>query len=368
MRSFGDAPAVPRRLSERYAITRCTIVHAARVLTIAVAWAWQASPSSVESAPSENETTMAASVTIIVPNFNHARFLSQRLDSILAQTFKDYELIVLDDASTDGSGEVLAHYAKQAPIHLVMNEKNSGSPFIQWRRGAQLASGKYLWIAESDDYADPRLLEVLVSEIHHNPNVGLAYCQSFSVDERGQLLGIWEDWREPVSDRWNHSYVNKGRDEVARFFVQRNTIPNASAVLVRKDLLLQATRHVEWMRLCGDWLTWARVLMRADVAFVAEPLNYFRSHGRSVRDTTKLARIFAEELCVKGYICSQVPVSPALLRRLFHGTANTAWFLLKTAFKRISPVVAAVRVGKHIVRRYKMYPRRAATRVQANNP
>jgi glycosyltransferase involved in cell wall biosynthesis len=301
----------------------------------------------------ENDLNSMPAVSVIVPNYNHGRFLSQRLDSILAQGFKDYELIVLDDASRDDSRQVLARYARQASMRLVINEKNSGSPFIQWRRGAELAAGKYLWIAESDDYADPRLLEVLVSEMHRNPNVGLAYCQSFSVDERGQLLGTWEFWRELDSDRWNRSYVNHGRDEVARFLVQRNTIPNASAVLVRKDLLLQASRHVEWMRLCGDWLTWSRVLMRADVAFVAEPLNYFRSHSRSVRDTTKLALFCAEEFCVKGYICSQVPVSLALRWQIFHATAQMAWFLLKRALKRIGPVAAGVRIGKHIVRRCK---------------
>ena len=277
----------------------------------------------------ENDLKSIPAVSVIVPNYNHARFLPQRLDSILAQTFKDYELIVLDDASSDDSREVLARYAKQAPMRLVINEKNSGSPFIQWRRGAELAAGKYLWIAESDDYADPRLLEVLVSEMHRDPNVGLAYCQSFIVDERGQLSGSW-DYN---SDRWNRSFVNHGRDAVARYLVQGNRIPNASAVLVRKDLLLQASRHVEWMRLCGDWLTWSRVLMRTDVAFVAEHLNYFRCHGRSVRDTTKLALRYAEEFCVRGYICSQVPVA--------------AWFLIKGALRRIR------RIGKRIARRCK---------------
>ncbi len=113
-------------------------------------------------------------VSTIVPNYNHARFLPQRLDSILAQTFKDYELIVLDDASTDNSREVLERYARQAPIQLVFNGTNSGSPFIQWRKGAELARGEYLWIAESDDYADPRLLETLAGELQRNPKVGLA--------------------------------------------------------------------------------------------------------------------------------------------------------------------------------------------------
>jgi hypothetical protein len=181
-------------------------------------------------------------------------------------------------------------------MRLVLNEKNSGSPFVQWRRGAELAAGKYIWIAESDDYADARLLDVLLSAMHRNPNVGLAYCQSYNVNEQGQLLGTCELWtRDLALHRWSRSYVNCGRDEVAHYLLRRNTIPNASAVLVRRDLLLWAIQSVEPMRLTGDWLTSSRVLMRADVAFVAEPLNYFRSHRRSVRDTTKLAVFCAEE-------------------------------------------------------------------------
>ena len=281
---------------------------------------------------------MAPLVSVIVPNFNHARFLPRRVESVLAQTFRDFELIAMDDASTDNSREVLAGYAKQTPMRLVINEENSGSPFIQWRRGAQLAAGKYLWIAESDDYADSRLLERLVSEMLRHPSVGLAYCQSFNVGERDEILGSCKLWtRDLHSDRWNHDFVNQGRDEVARYLVQLNTIPNASAVLVRKDLLLQSCRHVNWMRLCGDWLTWSRVLMRADVAFVAEPLNYFRSHARSVRDTTTLALWCLEELCIKGYICSQVPASTG--------------FLFKRSFARIGHL--HWRIGKHIARRTK---------------
>ena len=98
---------------------------------------------------------------VIVPNYNHARFLRQRLDSILAQTFQDFELILLDDCSTDESRTILEEYARDPRVRLDFNEVNSGSPFKQWNKGVRFARGKYVWIAESDDYADPRLLEAL---------------------------------------------------------------------------------------------------------------------------------------------------------------------------------------------------------------
>jgi glycosyltransferase involved in cell wall biosynthesis len=325
-----------------------------------------------------------ALVSVIVPNYNHARFLPQRLDSILAQTFRDFELIVLDDASPDNSREVLERYARQTPMQLVFNKTNSGSPFIQWRKGAELAHGKYLWIAESDDYADARLLETLISELQRNPKVGLAYCQSFSVDENNQIHGTWEYWTQEFNtDRWKHNYVNDGTDEVARYVVQRNTIPNTSAVLVRKDVFLEAVQSAEKLRLSGDWWTWSRVLMQTDIAYVAEPLNFFRTHNRSVRDTTKLPVVCAEEFAVIAHICSRVSVPDDIRRTVFHEAfykwrrcfdlpgfrperqwlrdtyANArcvdqnaflkmTWFLTKVKLKRISLIAAIVRSAKRI--------------------
>src|SRR5271155_4024439 len=113
-------------------------------------------------------------VSIIVPNYNHARFLRQRIDSILTQTFQDFELILLDDCSTDQSRSILREYTTDPRVRLEFNDANSGSTFKQWNKGVSLTRGKYIWIAESDDYADPRLLERLVGELDADMNVTFA--------------------------------------------------------------------------------------------------------------------------------------------------------------------------------------------------
>lgn len=324
---------------------------------------------------------MSPTVSILLPNYNHARFLPQRLDSILAQTFRDFELIVLDDCSPDNSRTIIEDYARRYPMRVVFNEKNSGSPFIQWKRGAEMATGKYLWIAESDDFADPRLLETLVNQTKEHPTVGLAYCQSACVDADGKVDGTWEYWtRELDPKRWLQSFFNKGSDEVARYMVRRNTVPNASAVLVRKDLLL-ASLPPDRMRLSGDWWTWCSVLLKSDVAFVGEPLNYFRSHGSTVRGTTKLPLVCEEEFKVIAHVCSQVAVSPEVRQEIFHEAfykwrrcielpgfqpdpawlkrtradalrvrrsagLRMSWFLLKHRLKQIGPLARGVRLVK----------------------
>src|SRR5262249_7024813 len=124
-------------------------------------------------------------VTVITPGYNHARYLPQRLESILAQTYRDFELIVLDDASTDGSRAVIESYLHDPRARAVFNERNSGSPFKQWTLGLRQARGEYVWIAESDDYAEPTLLEALVDRLDRHPNAGLAMCRSWIVDQDG---------------------------------------------------------------------------------------------------------------------------------------------------------------------------------------
>jgi glycosyltransferase involved in cell wall biosynthesis len=93
------------------------------------------------------------------------RFLRRRIESVLCQTYQDFELILLDDCSSDESRSLLSEYAGDPRVRIEFNEVNSGSPFKQWNKGVRLARGQYVWIAESDDYADKRLLERLVAQL-----------------------------------------------------------------------------------------------------------------------------------------------------------------------------------------------------------
>ena len=224
------------------------------------------------------------SVSVIVPSYNHARFLRQRIDSVLGQTRQDFELLLLDDASTDGSAAIIDAYAAAPRVRVEHNATNSGSPFPQWNRGARLARGAYLWFAESDDWAEPRFLERLVPVLECHPAVGLVHCQFRVVDESGLLLrdpaGWWDDL-DPA--RWRRDFVAPGRDEL-RFLGDWNVISNASAVLLRRSVFLEAGGADETFRLAADWLLWMRMLALADVGFVAEPLTSWRWHPGTVRE------------------------------------------------------------------------------------
>lgn len=233
-------------------------------------------------ADSKPVTTPA--VSVVVPSYNHARYLGRRLDSILGQTFQNFELILLDDASTDKSPAVIKKYLPHPKIRFVQNQVNSGSVFKQWEKGFALARGRYIWTAESDDWADPRLLEALVARLEENPRIGLAYCQSAIANQEGAVIGNAIGWTEDFAPgRWQKDFVNSGRDEIRNYLTNRNTIPNASAVLIRKSALAAAGPLATDFQLCGDWMLWIKLLEKSDVAFCAQSLNFWRLNTSNAR-------------------------------------------------------------------------------------
>ncbi|TGV96003.1 glycosyltransferase family 2 protein, partial [Mesorhizobium sp. M2D.F.Ca.ET.145.01.1.1] len=123
------------------------------------------------------------------PNYNYARYLGARLNSIADQTTRPYELIVLDDASTDESVQVIEQFLADCdiPCRLVVNAQNSGSVFRQWMRGVEMARGDYVWIAEADDLADPGFLAELLPAFERD-EVVMSYCQSRQIDGAGRVL------------------------------------------------------------------------------------------------------------------------------------------------------------------------------------
>ena len=224
-------------------------------------------------------------VSVIVPNYNHAPYLHQRLDSIYNQTYRDFEVILLDDCSKDKSRDILASYAEKPNTIFVPNEANSGSVFRQWKKGISLSQGEYIWIAESDDFASPYFLKRLLTVMDEHPELGLVYSQSWLVDSQNIILGDARCWTNDLdSQRWSRSFINYGIDEIIRFLVYKNTIPNASGILIRRTFLVKCGGIIDQpFRLCGDWLQWIKILACSDIGFVSECLNYWRQKTSNAR-------------------------------------------------------------------------------------
>jgi glycosyltransferase involved in cell wall biosynthesis len=222
-------------------------------------------------------------VSVIVPNYNHAAYLNERIDSILNQTYADFELILLDDCSTDKSSVILVEYKDRKKVSVIeINKQNSGSVFKQWEKGIQLAKGEYIWIAESDDWAEPTLLENLVGVLDENPNVGLVSCDSLVENGTKEQSLISDYLIEKYKDnRWNSDYIHNGKSELQEVMIYNCTIGNVSSVLFRKETLLKANVFDISLRYSGDWYCYLKVVAISDIAYINKPLNHFRRHTTS---------------------------------------------------------------------------------------
>jgi glycosyltransferase involved in cell wall biosynthesis len=240
------------------------------------------------------------SISVCVMNYNYARFLDRRLNSVFAQTYPVREVLLFDDASGDDSLGVAQQTAEAAgrDITIIANPKNSGAVFTQWRRAAEAARGDYIWIAEADDECAPQFLQRLVLAMADADATLLAFTDSKAVDETGAITmrSYRPYYFESGVPDLASSGVWKADDFARKCLSERNLILNVSAVLWRRDALLAAlnacgTDLAGWA-LAGDWRLYVELLagQSGEVVYVAEALNTHRRHGGGVTQTLAAER------------------------------------------------------------------------------
>ena len=239
-------------------------------------------------------------MSAIVPSYNHAQYLDERIGSILRQRVLPSEIIALDDASTDDSVAVLERWQRGSPVpfRLVRNERNTGSTFAQWAKGVALARSPLVWIAESDDTSSPHFLERLLPYFADD-RLALAYTELRVIGEQGQWLAdSYRFYTDGITSRkWLTAYVEDGKTEIDQALAIKNTIANASAVVFRRAVLARHLQTIEPFRYCGDWWSYIQCLQDGRIAYHPEALN---SHRRSANSVTHVG------------VGSSVPLAEAL--------------------------------------------------------
>jgi glycosyltransferase involved in cell wall biosynthesis len=201
-------------------------------------------------------------VSVIIPLYNKERYIARCLDSVLAQTFSDYEVIIVDDGSTDGSSAVVSRYASEK-VRCVRQD-NAG-PGAARNRGVAESSGEFIAFLDADDEWHPQFLERLVGFLDRWPHVEIAGCQ-------------WLDLRTGIASVVPE-LIPRGAQEgtVAHYF--RDAVPNpvlsTSSVVIRRQALDDVGAFNTSARLGEDLELWARIAARCPLGFVAEPLAYY---------------------------------------------------------------------------------------------
>ncbi|MEK3789516.1 glycosyltransferase [Paenibacillus sp. FSL K6-1230] len=253
-------------------------------------------------------------VSVIIPNYNYESFIEQRLLSIINQTVTPYEIIFLDDVSRDNSVNLARKILNEHNIKhkVIVNQQNVGC-FGQWINGIKEAEGDIIWIAEADDLCESVMLERLLPAFK-DQEVNLSYAQSQIIDEHSNKVDYhYTQYTDDLSvDKWLQSYCISGKDEVVQGLGIKNTIPNASAVLMRASALAGIDKELKNYKIGGDWFGYLFVLKQGKISFTPEILNYHRRHSQSIisRNEQKVD-LYRELLDIKQYIIDtyELPVS-----------------------------------------------------------
>ncbi len=213
-------------------------------------------------------------VTAIIPNYNHARFLQRRLESVYGQSYPDLKVILLDDASTDDSREILETYRHHPRTQaIVYNEENSGSPFLQWQKGLELVETDWVWIAESDDWCNTGFLDSLKPGMEDSSCV-LAYAGLYWAQPDGTIL--------KAANPGDMGGWIKGKDFVNHYLFEWNRLQNAGMLVFRKSAAMQVSNDWKGLLQAGDYRLWAGIIPQGRVYGCGQHLCYMTRHPKSV--------------------------------------------------------------------------------------
>lgn len=203
-----------------------------------------------------------ATISIVVPSYNHAQFSSACAESVLAQTFTDWEMAVVDDCSSDDSFEQWSAVGDPR-IRVVRNESNSGT-YSSLNRAVEMTTGRWIAVLNSDDWWHPEKLARQVEALNRNPDAVCCATAGCRENEGGQSeeSDVHRDW--PRTERF----------EALPWLLAYNRIL-ASSVVFRRDF----ARFDGNLRYCGDWLALLQAGHAAPIVWVDDPLCHWRIHA-----------------------------------------------------------------------------------------
>lgn len=201
-------------------------------------------------------------VTVYITNHNYGRFVAQAIESVLAQKFSDWELIIIDDGSTDGSEAIIRGYEDSPKIRVVFQE-NRGLT-LSSNIALRLSRGKHIMRLDADDYLDENALLVLSNILDTHPEVGLVYPDYYRVDEHGEILSI------------------ERRNKVGKEILLYDVPAHAACTMIRKECLLELGGYSEDISCHDGYDLWLRFIEKFSVYNVNVPLFYYRQHARSL--------------------------------------------------------------------------------------
>lgn len=222
-----------------------------------------------------NKSNINPLITVYVTNFNYANYIEQSIESVLVQTYKNFELIIIDDGSTDNSREIINRYIEETNIRVIFQE-NKGL-IASNNIAVRAAQGKYVMRLDADDYLDKNALLVLVNAIEKSDDIALIFPDYYYVNADGQVTG------------------QERRHDFKSQVTLLDQPAHGACTLIRRDCLLEVGGYSSEFTCQDGWDLWLKLTENYSVENVNLPLFYYRKHGTNLtNDTDRLLETRAE--------------------------------------------------------------------------
>lgn len=213
-------------------------------------------------------------VSIIVATYNRQKYISLAIESILAQSFSDWEMIVADDSSQDSTRETIDHYLKDTRIKYYFNEQNLGISKNR-NKALKMCQGKYIAVLDSDDlWFDKGKLAKQVDFLENNPDYGLIGTGIRVIDGHGNII---KEYHNPETDK-----------KIRESILLRNPFVHSSAIF-RKDLVDKLGGYEESFKIGEDYAMWLRLGRLCKMANLPGIYTAYRVHGHSICVSDKIS-------------------------------------------------------------------------------
>lgn len=223
-------------------------------------------------------------ITVVMAVYNGEKYIKESIECVLNQTFQDFELLIINDGSTDESVSVVESF-QDSRIRLIHNEKNSGILFTR-NRGLQEALGEYVAVLDCDDLCTPNRLETQYNFLEANPNIAVCGTWGIMIDENGAVFG------HKIMPETNKDLVS-----IAMLFTNQFI---HSSVLYRKEIALQAGGYTG-VNGCEDFGLFSRISIHHKMANLPEFITQYREHNQGISKTKKES-IAIGELAILAFL------------------------------------------------------------------
>jgi glycosyltransferase involved in cell wall biosynthesis len=268
-------------------------------------------------------------VSIIIPAYNAMKYLPETLNSVWQQTFCDYEILIVNDGSSDNIEDWVAQVSQIQNLQIqnsrslkLISQPNQGQSSAR-NRGIESAQGEYIVFLDADDLWEPSKLEKEVYYLDNNPNIGLVYSWTAIIDINGKLTG------RVMKPSWDGNIFSQ--------LLLRNIIDNSS-VMVRRNCFDEVGLFDNSLRFNEDWEMWIRIASRYEFASTKEILVYYRHHPGNSSNNWYMMQEGYQTVIDKAYNLASSKLAPIKLQSLKkHSYSNAnlvvAWKALQSQDK-----------------------------------